>query len=401
MSHTTRLSLGRTFYVIWIFYFLSFIASYALLPTIPLHLRELGASVKESGRFTTAFMLGAGFGALVTGPLGDRWGQKTILRWATLIAGVCFASYAFLDKIWLFFLVGVPHGVIWSGYRTSTLALVGGFLPEARRAEGFAFFGMAAPAGAALGPLLGIWLMALVGFSETMLIIAALAASLVFILGRLPDGEATQGRPGAPLELDPPLAAEARAAQNRKWLFTPIVVLACIAISYGPLPSYGAQEAVDLNIRWASALMSCYGGGMVTLRLILGWRGMGESPFRLLPFMLAVNVAAALGLAVMPGGLMRHILCGALFGASFGMAHTLIWAYAMGRAESKKRGATAGILYFAYDIGIGLGSLLIGFPMEHLGYRWGWGACALSLCAAWLAGRKLIYGSRNDGAVWL
>jgi predicted MFS family arabinose efflux permease len=132
---------------------------------------------------------------------------------------------------------------------------------------------------------------------------------------------------------------------------------------------------------------------MVVLRLILGWAGMGRNPLRLMPAMLAINVFAALGLAIMPGGLIRHILCGTVYGASFGMAHTLVWDYVMGHAEAGRRGAAVGLLYFAYDIGIALGSFLIGFPMEHLGYRWGWGAGAVSLFIAWLFGRKIVRGA--------
>lgn len=162
-----------------------------------------------------------------------------------------------------------------------------------------------------------------------------------------------------------------------------------MAIGYGPIPSYGAQEAVEHGYYWPSALMSCYGLGMVIFRLALGWHGMGKNPTRLIPMMIAINVAAALGLALMPGGLVRHILCGTVFGASFGLAHTLSWAYGIEHAEAGRRGAAVGTLYFAYDVGIGLGSLIIGFPMEYLGYRWGWGAAALFLAIAWVVGRGM------------
>ena len=313
-------------------------------------------------------------------------GQREVLKWASVIAAACFVMYAFLNHMWLFFLVGIPHGVIWSGFRTATLAWVGGYLPEQRRAEGFAFFGMAAPAGAALGPMLGVWLMPRAGFPATMITLAVIATSLVFILACVPQSEGTSVAGNGH---DDALTNGVKAHQGRSWLIAPTIVLACMAMSYGPIPSYGAQEAVDHNFRWASALVSCYGFGMALLRLTLGWCGMGKDPLRLIPIMLAFNIAAALGLALMPGGLIRHIVCGAMFGASFGMSHTLVWAYAMGRAEPKKRGSAAGTLYFAYDVCIGLGSLIIGFPMEYWGYRWGWGAGALSLSVAWLAARRI------------
>jgi len=380
-NNTTRKGFGRAFQTIWIFYFFSFVASYALLSTIPLHLRELGASVKLSGYFTTTFMLGSGFGALFTGPLGDRWGQNRVLKWATIITASCFALYALSDDKYLFFLIGIPQGVIWSGFRTATLAWVGGFLPEDRRAEGLAFFGMSAPGGAALGPIVGTWLMPRMGFSCLMILLAILSASLFLVISRLPE---IKGEPSVPGE------TISDHASNIKWLFIPMAILLCLAISYGPIPSYGAQEAKDFHFHWTSALVSCYGIGMVALRLVLGWTGMGKNPIRLMPIMLAINVIAALGLAITPGGLIRHILCGTIYGASFGMAHTLVWAYVMDHSEANKRGAAVGTLYCAYDIGIGLGSFLVGFPMEYLGYRWGWGAAALSLFIAWIFGRKIV-----------
>ncbi|MDR2561624.1 MAG: MFS transporter [Holophagales bacterium] len=379
-GQTTSSGYGRTFQIIWVFYFLSFIASYALLPSVPLHLRELGASVKESGQFAAAYMLGSGAGALFTGPLGDRYGQRAVLKWAAIVTTACFVAYAFLNHVWLFFLIGLPHGVVWSGFRTGTITWVGGILPEGRRADGLAIFGMAAPLGAAIGPIVGIWLMPRIGFSTLMLVLAVLSLSLFAILGAPPKTAHTANKPVESLAYKWP----------GNWIIAPCVVMLCMAICYGAIPSYGAQEAVDNGFLWPSALVSCYGFGMVLLRMFLGWRGMGENPIRLMPAMLAITTASALGLALLPGGLIRHIVCGTVFGATFGLAHTLAWAYAIDRADANRRGSAVGTLYFSYDVGIGLGSFVLGFPMEHLGYRWGWGVGALFLFAAWMVGRRLV-----------
>ncbi len=72
------------FLLVCMFYFLVFAAGYQLFPVVPLHLRDLGANLAESGRFQTAFMLGSGFGALFTGPMGDRLGPRRVLRVASL-----------------------------------------------------------------------------------------------------------------------------------------------------------------------------------------------------------------------------------------------------------------------------------------------------------------------------
>ena len=86
----------RPFLILWAFYFLVFAAGYQLFPVVPLHLRDLGASLAESGRFQTAFMLGSGIGSLFTGPLGDRLGPRRVLRLSSLLLVLILAAYALL-----------------------------------------------------------------------------------------------------------------------------------------------------------------------------------------------------------------------------------------------------------------------------------------------------------------
>ncbi len=371
---------GRSFYLVWTFYLLSFTAVYQLLPTLPFHLRTLGVGLAESGRFTTTFMIGSGIGALFTGLLGDRYGQKRILGAATLLAMVCFLLYAVFTRPWMFMALGLAHGVVWSGFRTATLAWVGGYLPESQRLDGLALFGMAAPGGAALGPMLGLWLMPGLGFRGLMLVLAGLIFLLHLLVSRLPDAPQPTKRP----------RLQYRWPGN--WLLIPMGILACLALSYGAIPSYSAQEAKALGFLWPSALLSCYALGMVLMRLGMALRGIGTDPQRLLVPMLLMTFLAAVALAVLPGGLSRHILSGAFYGAGFGMVHTLLFAHAMVHAKPEQRGLALGTQYFAYDAGIGLGSLVMGFPMEHFGYRWGWGFGALALGLALALGMRLRSG---------
>src|SRR5664279_1328202 len=67
----TRL-MTKQFALVWSLTFVTFFAAFQLFPTVPLRLRELGASLGESGRFMSLFTAGSAFGALFTGPLGAR-----------------------------------------------------------------------------------------------------------------------------------------------------------------------------------------------------------------------------------------------------------------------------------------------------------------------------------------
>ena len=74
----TRL-LTRSFALVWALTFVTFFAAFQLFPTVPLRLRELGASLAESGRFMSLFTAGSAIGALFTGPLGDRVGHRRLV----------------------------------------------------------------------------------------------------------------------------------------------------------------------------------------------------------------------------------------------------------------------------------------------------------------------------------
>jgi predicted MFS family arabinose efflux permease len=121
---------------------------------------------------------------------------------------------------------------------------------------------------------------------------------------------------------------------------------------------------------------------MVGMRLLLGLSDRLVAPARLIPWMLAVAFLGNLLLAVAPEGQARHIYSGLIYGAGFGMTQTLMFTHVIGRAKVEGHGAAEGALYFAFDAGIALGSLGLGWVMQASGFRWGWGLGALMVLPA-------------------
>jgi MFS family permease len=363
-------SFGPSFAALWWFYFLSFVAGFLLFPVVPLHLRALGAAIAESGRFQSAFWFGSGLGCLLSGPLGDRIGQRPLLSASTLAAAGFFVIYAFLPTRWAFFLLAPLHGLMWSALRTGALAWVGGSIPAERRGEGLALFGMAAPAGVAIGPLLGIWLYPRVGFQAICLGFAVLLLGLFLVIRNLPGGERAATRPRRGLGWPEP------------WVLVPALILFLLCLGDGPMAPYSAQEARGLGLYWPSAYLTCLAVGMVGMRLLLGLSGRLAAPARLIPWMLATAFLGNLLLAVAPGGQARHLFSGLIYGAGFGMTQTLMFTHVIGRAKADSHGAAVGALYFAFDAGIALGSLGLGWVMQASGFRWGWGLGALLVLPA-------------------
>lgn len=366
------------FLILWAFYFLVFAAGYQLFPVVPLHLRDLGASLAESGRFQTAFMLGSGFGALVTGPLGDRLGPRRVLRIATLAVVAILSIYALAKVRWVFYLLAPVHGLIWSALRTASMAKVGGLLPLASRAQGLSLFGLAGPGGVAVGPLVGLWLLPRLGFAWTLALLAAVFAVLHVLIGSLPR-ESPQKAPAAVLFQWPDRS-----------MWGPVAVMALVGLGFGPIPPYSAQEAKALGMAWPSTFLTCFALGMMGIRGLLSLTGLGRRPVVWLPHMIGLAALGYAALVAMPGGMPRHLAAGLIYGAGYGMVHTLLFMHTFETTPPDRTGAAVGALFFAFDAATALGALGLGWAMEHLGFRWGWAIGALLMAAAIPLAARLV-----------
>lgn len=369
--------LSAPFVLVCLFYFLVFAAGYQLFPVVPLHLRDLGASLSESGRFQTAFMLGSGFGGLVTGPLGDRLGPRRVLRLATLAVVGILVAYGLFRVRWGFYLLAPVHGLLWSALRTASVAKVGGILPLEHRAQGLSLFGLSGPGGVAVGPLVGLWLLPRLGFTWTLFALAGVFALLHALIGVLP-----QEAPGSGHR--PPLFQWPDRA-----MAGPVGVMLLLGASFGAMPPYSAQEAKALGMAWPSTFLTCFALGMVLMRGALSTTGMGRRPIALLPAMVAVATGGYALLALAPGAMGRHLVSGLVFGGGYGMVHTLLMTHAMSTMAPARRGTAVGALFFAFDASTALGSLALGWVMEHGGFRLGWGLGVVLLALAWWPARRI------------
>lgn len=370
------------FALVWVLTFVTFFAAFQLFPTVPLRLMELGASRAESGRFMTVFTAGSAFGALFTGPLGDRIGQRRMVILSTFGFAFFVAIDGFLPNRGWFYVLALPHGLVWSGLLTSTMTALGGTLPPTRRADGLALYGLASPGGVIFGPLVGIAFYQRFGLTPLVSVMALLFVLLGVLAFRLPP--------------DDPHRSHRKAFQRPEALMgLPCTVLFATALGYGALGTYTAQEAIHrafptwLGIPTASAFLSCMAVGMVGMRIVMTRVGFGPRPVRRLPIMVAASALGLALLAVLPGGPSRHVVAGLIYGGGYSMIHTLVSTWVLDRIPEDRRGTAFGATLFAFDLGIGLGSASIGALIGRFGFRPGWAAAAALAALAWPLARRL------------
>ena len=88
-----------------------------------------------------------------------------------------------------------------------------------------------------------------------------------------------------------------------------------------------------------------------------------------------------------------HLLvAGFFFGLGYGILQPLFQSFVTGTTPGPKRGAANATYMLSYDIGIGIGSLLMGFMQESIGLTTGFALTAI----AYVVG-GIVYISYVDG----
>ena len=147
------------FFVMCGFTFTVFLSAFQLLPTAPFRIHELGGSTFASGLFLGFLTYASAFSAPLTGALSDRIGRRRTLVIASSVILLCAIAYALTSSYRLMLALVVVHGVFWSALLSASAAYLTGLLPERRRAEGIAYWGLSSVAAIAVAPPIAFWML--------------------------------------------------------------------------------------------------------------------------------------------------------------------------------------------------------------------------------------------------
>jgi MFS transporter, AAHS family, 4-hydroxybenzoate transporter len=149
--------------------------------------RELSISKLALGPVLAAALVGLAIGALVAGPLADRFGRKRVLVASVLICSVgslCTASASGFQSLLVFrFITGTGIGAAMPNCTT----LAAEFLPARSRALLLNLMFCGFPLGASSGGFLAAWLIPHFGWRSLFLIGGAAPLMLTAFLTRLPE----------------------------------------------------------------------------------------------------------------------------------------------------------------------------------------------------------------------
>ena len=326
--------LTRTFGLLVSAHFLAALGwSSALL--LPLYLTHLGASRTEIGSLMAAAAIGGLASRPAVGWALDRLGRKPVLMAATLLQALGMAMVAAIRRVGVFayaqrIVFGVGGGSILAGYFTLAPDLV----PEARRTEGIALFGISGLLPLVVNPLvqrLGVDGAQLRWYFPGLAMVSLLSLAA---LAKLPETRPVAGDDGGQPR---GVAATRRALLSKAlapvWLAT--VVFAAMVSVFMAFVTVAAERR---GIADPAAVWLSYAAGAAAIRLIGARLPDRVGPENVVTPAIAIYAAAAL-VAARARSALGFLAAGALGGVGHGYSFPVLTSQVASRCPLHLRGA--------------------------------------------------------------
>ncbi|MCT1400322.1 MFS transporter [Paenibacillus sp. p3-SID867] len=341
-----------------------FTGFYLLLPTLPLYIKHLGGSETQVGLAAGAFTLTAVVFRPMVGGLVDRYGRRAFYIWGLIFFVLSMYLYDWVGSILLLLALRILHGASWAFSTTSIGTVITDLIPTSRRGEGMGWYGMAMTVAMAIGPMLGTYIVS--GYSFRTLFLVATGLSLIaFILAYMTR---------APYQAKP---SAGRIQLVEKSVLPVTVAIFFLAVAYGGITTFLPLFAESIRVNPGTFFL-VYAVALTLIRPFAGKLSdrFGEAAV-IIPSL--VVTAAALIVLSLSSGLPGLITAAILYGIGFGSAQPALQAATLRIAPEDRRGAANASFMTAFDLGIGLGAILLGLVSERIGYAYLFTVTAVSV----------------------
>ncbi|MBB6623384.1 MFS transporter [Clostridium gasigenes] len=342
---------------------LLFSGFYLLMPTLPMFIKELGGSESQVGFIVGVFTISAVIIRPIIGGLMDKYGRRVFIISGLLFFAITMYFYNWVLGIAFLVVLRILHGVSWAMATTSIGTAVTDVIPQSRRGEGMGWYGLSMTLGMALGPILGLWVAKSYSFNYLFLLCTVLAI-IAFILAfstKIPVIKHTQKSTISFFEKD---------------LLPMAIVTFFLSITFGGITTFLPLFAAKIQVNVGTFFL-VYAATLAVIRPITGKISdkYGEAVI-IIPALFTLIIA--LLVLTFTNGIVGLVITAILYGIGFGSAQPALQVAILKLAKPEKIGVANATFFTAFDLGIGFGSIILGFVLQLIGYKLLFIVCAIS-----------------------
>ncbi len=358
---------NRNFVLLFLTNLLVLAAFYASIPIIPVYCQEIGITGSKVGIVLTAMSVATILFRPVAGYLLDNFNRYRV--YLIFLALFCLAFPAFLafPIFGLLVVVRLYMGAVYSVCGSATMTLASDVLPPMKITEGISRFAFTISIGMAVGPYVGIQVQNHLNSKTSFMTVFAISvAALVCV---------------SCCRIKYPKVQRKKFALKDS-IYKPALPFMCnmmfLMIPYGAVIAYSSILAQEKGLTAVIPYFYiCLVAGMLTSKLSTQ-RMIDAGRHRVLVYASLVVLVVTMASYVFLNTGVHLLIAGYFFGLGYGILQPLFQSFVTGTTPTPKRGVANATYLLSYDIGIGIGALLMGFMQETIGLTTGFALTAIA-----------------------
>ncbi|MGZ9585743.1 MFS transporter [Paenibacillus marinisediminis] len=343
--------------------FFMFISHYILIVTLPIFVMDsLHGGQEQVGMIMTTFVLTT----VIFRPLAGKWlddrDKKKILMIGLGVYLVCMILYSFVHSYTVMLALRLVHGIGFGIAATATGAIATDLVPTQRKGEGIGYFGLFMSLAMVIGPFVGLTIIQHYN-SGVMFMVCILFTALSFISALMVKPAASNVHQKL---IEP-------ATGWRKFIEPNAVSIAIagglVAFAYSGITAYVSVYAKELGLSAASS----YFFMVFALLIVLSRPFTGKMFDRRGPHVLVYPGVLLFALGIIGLGQMNSafmlLALAALLGLGYGAILPSFQTIAVKSSPPNRTGLATATYFLFFDIGFGIGSMVLGTIASASGYR--------------------------------
>ncbi|QSX06253.1 MFS transporter [Sedimentibacter sp. zth1] len=352
----------KKFVFLFVANFFFFLSYEMLLATIPIYISKLGGKGSIIGIIIGIFTISS----IIIRPFSDsspkKFGRKKILIIGTWICVISTGGYYVFSKLSIIFIVRILHGFGFGLVTTLLATLAADSIPKEQMGEGMGYFGLGSAVSMSIGSFIGIWI--LNAFNFFWLFSAAIIILLAAIIFMQMISESTQ----------------IKSTSNKKEkmefklssFFEPLVLIASVLImllgfSYGGILGFIALFGKKVGINNVGLFFMGMAICELISRLFVGKIFDSKGPSVIL---IPGAVACLIGTVLLAKttNTTQLMISSLFYGMGYGAIFPSVQAWCINLVPIEKRNLANATFYNAFDLGIGLGAIILGVVVQLTSY---------------------------------
>lgn len=357
---------NKKFVLLFITNLLMMATFYAAVPIIPIYCQEIGITESRIGIVLTSMSTTTVICRPIAGYILDNFNRYRVYILFLALFCLPFLGFAIFPYFAVLVILRLYMGAVYSVCGSSTMTLAGDVLPQTKVTQGVNRFTLTISLGMAAGPFVGIQIQNHISskYSFITLFVLVVVALVCVSCCRIKYPK-----------------VERKKFSLKDAFYKPalpfMLNMIFLMIPFGAVIAYSSMLAQEKGLSAVSPYFYiCLVAGMLlsklsTQKLIDAGRHKKLVIISLVVLIVTMASYAFLYTAV------HLLMAGFLFGLGYGILQPLFQSFVTGTTPGPKRGAANATYLLSYDIGIGIGSLLIGFCQESIGVANGFALTAV------------------------